>query len=237
MPKLTFVSPVVATRWYYDTPFKEGIGGSENNHIEMCSGLAELGYDVVSYAPVPDKFNVTISRNVVWLQNDKIDYSREGIWFLYRSFRWLPNLKVDKTIEQKIYVVVCDLDIFEKWEAEQVAKVDKFVVMCQAQKNYMSITHPEIADKIIVSSGGIRSQMIQEAENECHIRDPKAIIYCSSPDRGLGNLFGIFVKALEFVPDLKLNIFYGFDHYGASMQDPRIKHILKLVDKYKRILV
>lgn len=43
-------------------------------------------------------------------------------------------------------------------------------------------------------------------------RNPHKLIWASSPDRGLLPLLDIFRKAKEFVPDLELHVFYGFNN-------------------------
>ena len=48
------------------------------------------------------------------------------------------------------------------------------------------------------------------------MRNPKRLIFASSPDRGLLPLLLIFQRAKELVPDLELHVYYGFNNMETA---------------------
>ena len=74
-------------------------------------------------------------------------------------------------------------------------KIDKYVVLCQEHYNHTYAEYPELRDKLYLSSNGIRTDLIIEAEKSGpYNRNPSQLIWTSSPDRGLDNLLKIFQR-------------------------------------------
>jgi glycosyltransferase involved in cell wall biosynthesis len=61
-------------------------------------------------------------------------------------------------------------------------------------------------------------------EPDKHRRDPKRLIWASSPDRGLKELLDIFERAREQVDGLNLHIFYGLDNIEKICGGDRTKY-------------
>ena len=92
--------------------------------------------------------------------------------------------------------------------------------------------------KIVVTSNGVKVDLIRELEKSGKPeRNPKKLIYASSPDRGLLTLLKIFPRAKEIVPDIELHCFYGVNNIEALIEfNPRFRHYQGFVDKLKRAL-
>ena len=67
-------------------------------------------------------------------------------------------------------------------------------------------------------------------------RNPFRIMHASSPDRGLKQAVSIFKKAKEYVPELELHAFYGFDNLDKMIKGRPNSPIAKNVKELKRLL-
>ena len=207
--------------WDYRNPIEKGIGGSETSQIEMSSRLANRGHRVISYAPIPcDDVNEEREySNVTWKHFSTATFSEDGYWIIYRDPEALDNFNNSHN-GQEIYFVAQDV-FYDKLTEERAAKIDKYICLCSDHAHYIEIKYPYLKDKIIISSNGINSNLIkslEEANKDTIKRNPHRLIYTSSPDRGLEQLIPIFKKVKEFVPDLELHIFYGFDNINKVIE-------------------
>jgi glycosyltransferase involved in cell wall biosynthesis len=213
--------------WDYTNPVIQGIGGSETSQIEMASRLANRHHNVVSYAPVGWTDEYKIHRNVKWMSYEKATFKEPGIWVIYRCPEILETFPI-KHPKQEIYFVAQDT-FYETMTEKLARRIDKYICLCTDHANYVATKHPYLKDKIVISSNGINIDMINEAEALNLPRNPHRLIYTSSPDRGLEQLIPIFKKAKEFIPNLELHIFYGFDNIDKVIQ--RNPFVGKMKDK------
>jgi len=231
--RFIFVSPQNFEKWDWRNLDAGGIGGSETCHIEMTWRLAERGYEVLSYTDIPSDCSRNW-RNSNWFTLEEIDYSINGIWLMFRCPSYLDNFKDKK--EKEIWFIAQDVD-YPDLTDERIKKIDKYVVLSKAHADYTIEKYPALEKKIFLSSNGVRVDLIREIESEEKIeRDPKRLIYSSSPDRGLECLLEIFKRAREYDSNLNLHIFYGFNNLdkladrmtGIKRNKERI---LKLLDQ------
>lgn len=211
--RFIFYSPVCFEKWDYRNSVEKGIGGSETSHVEMAWRLAKKGHEVITYAPIPDDC-VSPWKGTVWKKLEEVDWTQKGFWMLYRCPEALDNFPTDHP-DQKLYLMLQDWD-YPSWSPERLEKLDKMIPLCKSHANYLLDRHPEFKGKIWITSNGVKVDDIEDAEDH-HMQDtpkrnPLKIIYASSPDRGLKNLLKIFAKAREFVPELELHAFYGFNN-------------------------
>jgi glycosyltransferase involved in cell wall biosynthesis len=207
-------------KWDYTNPMLIGIGGSEVSQIEMASRLAHRGHNVTSYAPVPWD-GTRINRDASWTNFKNATFTEPGLWIIYRVPEVLDNFILEHLKEkgQEIWLVAQDVFYTEMTE-ERAAKIDKYICLCPDHEAYIQIKYPYLKDKTIVSSNGINVDLINALkDNNVIPRNPHRLIYSSSPDRGLEQLIPIFKKAREFVPDLELHVFYGFDNIDKIIKD------------------
>lgn len=210
-----FLSMPTFEHWDWLNPDERGIGGSETSHIEMAQRLARRGCDVRSYGPTPYLGPMSDEAGVQWRWWDKAFNSddegyacdRGGVWVVYREPRAL-----DLVPEGLPAWLVCQDVDYNTWTPERLKRVTRVIALCQEQQRFLQWRHPELTGKIHVSSNGVRPEIIEAALDAGLPRNPKRLIYPSSPDRGLMNLIPIFNRARELDPELVLHVYYGFDN-------------------------
>jgi glycosyltransferase involved in cell wall biosynthesis len=205
-----FVSPISFEPWDWRNSVEKGIGGSETSTVENAWRLARRGHNVTSYANVPADCPGEW-RGTKWLPLEAVDYSQPGVWVLYRC----PDL-IDKfdhsRSDQVIWLCAQDWD-YPTLRGERLRHLDRLMVLCRSHEKFLHRTRPELRDKTWVTRNAIKGDLVAEIEAEGPVeRNPKRIMYASSPDRGLKSALRIFQRAKEFVPDLELYATYGFDN-------------------------
>lgn len=96
-----------------------------------------------------------------------------------------------------------------------LARAERFtriIALCETHGNYLRALYPTLADRICVSSNGIKVALVHQVESVNIPRNPRRLIYASSPDRGMEYLLDLFPRAKEILPDLELHLYYGFNN-------------------------
>jgi glycosyltransferase involved in cell wall biosynthesis len=219
--RFIFVSTPTFEPWDWTNPDTKGIGGSETSHIEMARRLADRGHEVVSYAPVPHEGQRMGPSGVPWLHPDCIDfdaltYQGPAVWVVYRDPAFCSTIP---KWAGPVWHIAQDVDYIgynrrgDFVPRNYNERIDRVVTLCQSHAIYTRREHPELADKICISSNGVKAEMIRGLlAGPIPVRNPKRLIYASSPDRGLLPLVSIFQRAKELVPDLELHVCYGFNN-------------------------
>ena len=213
--KFILYHPTAFERWDYRNVDK-GIGGSETHQIEMAWRLASRGHEVISYAPIPGDCERQ-HRGVEWRHLDEVDWSEDGLWIVYRS----PS-SGEKLQGQRAWLLCQDWDYPDMTE-ENTASFELVLPLCIEHDNYLTQVHSYLKGKTWITSNGLRMDLIRDLQPE--ERNPKRVMYASSPDRGLLYVLQTFVKAQEFVDDIELHVFYGFNNIDilgkSNPKDPR----------------
>lgn len=208
----TFVSSPTFETWDWTNPDAQGIGGSETSHIEMSNRLARRGHQVHSYAPTSFEGPANNPHGVTWESCAKAKW-REGVWVLYRN----PEVIDDLPPGVPAWLVCQDVD-YRGLTEERAARLTRIVGLCETHRKYLCARYPFAASKIYASSNGIKVDQIRQALADLPPRNPKRLMYASSPDRGLLYLAMIFERAREIVPDLELHVYYGFNNLDKIIQ-------------------
>lgn len=202
--------------WDYRNPDEFGIGCSECSHIELAKRLAKRGHEVISYAPIREDCQ-KYYEGVEWRHINETDFFLSGIWMVYRQPVLLEKF-LDKREDQVIWFI-CQDEFYPEWKREYASVVDRFFCLCNDHAENVLRHHPELDQKIFITSNGIRMDLIRELENGSEIkRNPKRLMYASSPDRGLKYLLQTFKRVREFESEAELHIFYGFDNIDKLIQ-------------------
>lgn len=191
-----------------------GIGGSETHQIEMSWRLAQRGYDVISYAPIPDDCQ-RLHKGVEWRHISDADWSEDGLWVIYRKPEIVDNLQ-----GQKAWLLCQDVD-YPTLNQERAEKFNKIIALTIAHAEMLITLKPYLAERIFISSNGIRMDVIREVEKETIDRNPKRAMFASSPDRGLLETMQTFQKARRYDLDLELHTFYGFNNINKVVEDEK----------------
>ncbi len=207
MKPIHIYSSIHLEPWSYKNPWTKGIGGSETCHIELVERMEKRRLDVTSYCPLPDigKFRKN------WKHFLKADTKAPGNWLVFRDPSFFDQ---DLNPDNKYIFVAQDVDY--PWSPERLAKVSKYVVLCQKHKQYTENRYPELKNRIEVSSNGVRSEYISKLATPP--RNPNKIAYISSPDRGLELILDNWFRVIERCPEAELHVFYGFDNIQKLAQ-------------------
>jgi glycosyltransferase involved in cell wall biosynthesis len=236
--KFVFVSERTFEPWDWTNPDRVGIGGSETSHIEMAQRIARRGNGVISYAPLtidetaPKGFAAPAPAvdtdipefigpaGVQWRPIELFESAGSAgvlqhvpglVYVIYRS----PRL-IDLVPAGAIAWLICqDVDYTTPSNClteERALRFTRIVALCQAQADHLCKRLPAAADRVRVSSNGVKAEYIRELLANPPERNPMRLIYASSPDRGLENLLQIFSRVREIVPAAELHVCYGFDN-------------------------
>lgn len=213
-------NPIHFEQWDY-RQCASGIGGSEQHAAEMAWRLQRRGHDVTVFAPIPDDCPREW-RGTKWKGLDEADFTEPGLWLLYRCPEVLDQFSpIDA--QQPRWFISQDEHYGPRLTQERADKIDKYMVLSPWHKEIIDAAYPLLGGKVVITSNGIKCDLIAEVEAEgIPKRNPKKLIYASSPDRGLESLIEIFTRAREYEPELELHVFYG------------LNNIEKLIDFEKR---
>lgn len=216
--RVHFYSPRSLDPFDWRTPDEQGIGNSETSHIEMALRLAAKGHDVWSYTPgLPDGPND--HGGVKWRTLDEADWSQSGVWVLYRCPDAIDHFMADHP-DQLVWLMMQDTHYADSAAGDRPAKIDRVLVLCEGQRDFIASKFPALADKLTLTSNGIRVDLIDSIEREAvPPRSNHRMHFSSSPDRGLKVILErIFPRAREIVTDLELHIYYGWNNVDKLMQ-------------------
>lgn len=236
MSHIHIVSPVHFEDWDWRAADGQGIGGSETTHCEAVKRLAKRGHQVSSYTPIPDDCPGEWLGTKWYHLNDIEKHAHEpGHWLIFRSPAYLDYFKPDHP-GQAIWLWAQDTDYYAAWTPERLATTDRMLCLCEWHKRHTLGRTPELKDKISITSNGVKLELIDEVEASGPIeRNPKKLIYASSPDRGLLTLCKIFKRAYEYDEGLEAYCYYGCNNIEKLIEfNPRFGHYRGFVEELKR---
>jgi len=196
----------------------------------MSWRLARRGHEVTSYAPLPKGTNPEW-RGTLWQHSHEADFAKDGVWVLSRCPEMLDKFGPRRP-EQPRWLVCQDVR-YDTLTEERAEKLDVVLALCPVAGLYLQSRFPYIKEKVMLSGNGIRSDAIRALIKQNIKRNPKRLIWTSSPDRGLDTLLRIYARAREFVDGLELHCFYGWDNIDKTLNDPQEKGQIK--DIWKQI--
>lgn len=225
--RFIFYTSISFEDWDYDNSVKKGIGGSETSIVEMSWRLARRGHEVIVYAPIK-KTTKRDWRGTKWYRFEKADFKLPGVWILYRVpeavDKFLPRRK-----NQKVWLLWQDWD-YPTLTKKRMNGVDQHITLSKSHGKYMTERYPGI--KVWLSSNGLKLDLIESIEREKITRNPKRLMYASSPDRGLKQALISFKKAREFDSDLEFHAFYGFNNLRKlSKGNPQFKKVITDIEE------
>lgn len=235
--RFIFYSPIAFEKWDWRNSVEKGIGGSETSHVEMSWRLAAKGHEVITYAPIPDDCPGEW-RGTKWYSLDKVDFKQKGVWILYRCPEVVDEFPpIEERVDQTLWLLWQDWD-YQNLTKKRSHNVDHHITLCKSHGRYLLSRYPFVKEKDLwLSSNGIKLDLIEEIEKENIKRNPKRIMYASSPDRGLKQALISFRKAYEFDPELEFHAFYGFNNLNklikGAPQSPLAKSKKELLDLLK----
>lgn len=230
-----FYTNIAFEDWDYDNSVKKGIGGSETSIVEMSWRLAAQGHNVTVYAPIK-KTTKKDWRGTTWLRYEKADFKKKGIWILYRCPEVIEKFSpITKRKDQIVWLLWQDWD-YPTLTEERIVNYDHHITLSKAHGRYMLKKYPTIGKKLWLTSNGLKLDLIEEIGKEKIARNPKRLMYASSPDRGLRQGLVSFHKAYEYMPDLEFHAFYGFNNLDKLIKSQPNSPFAKLKDEIMKLL-
>ena len=230
---VTSYHPPTYRKFDYLTPDLTGIGGSETAVVELAGRLALRGHDVLVYSPSDHHEPATDPRGARWLDCSHLDTTRPGFWIINRCPEVLDRFPIDHP-GQTLYFLAEDTFYLGMTE-ERASKLDAYICLCQSHKQYVEGIYPYLKGRIVIGSNGVRMDAIREIEKDPPKRNPRKLIFASSPDRGLLPLLKIFRRAREWVSGefdgkgpLELHVFYGFQNLLTGTENQPDGHPSKI---------
>jgi len=215
---LVFYSAQTLEPWDFDTPLHRGIGGSETSHVELVNRIGageSTNFPVLSFSPTGrgDVFDGAHDR--YWRDSGDENLvshtlkAHEATWVVYRD----PEFFSRKILPaHNIYWFIAQ-DVEYALTEEQAKRIDRYVCLCPEHASYTEKRFPFLRGKICLSSNGVRRDVIERIERDVPIsRNPKKLIYASSPDRGLQVILENWFRIREAVPGAELTVCYGFEN-------------------------
>lgn len=175
-----------------------GIGGSEEATIQLAKRLVKLGWRVSVYNNCLDDEMFEGVRYIPFFKYDQ-DAERCDIFIAWRHNQYCDFApKMAKKV-----VWLHDVQQTHYWDETRTESLDLIMPLSKWHRENLK----DIPDsKFFVTRNGIDpSQFVNR-----HTRDPKRIIYASSPDRGLDTLLEMWPTIKRKDADAELHVFYGF---------------------------
>lgn len=240
MKDIILYSPIYLENWDFRKIDNEGIGGSETAHIILSEEFGKKLQDrfVVSLAPC-DKEELgpgNVEWNFLSRVKNYLDSESPQIWLIFRDPAFFDRGNLKQKTNSSFYFIAQDVDY--EWTEERLSRVDKYICLCKKHAEYTLEKYPTLKDKVFISSNGIRSNLIRDKiRQNKNPRIPKRMIYSSSPDRGLELILDNFFRITERHPDVKLDVYYGFDNLKklSNNGDWRDHLYTKLVKKQQEL--
>lgn len=202
---------------------KGGLGGSETAIIKLGEAFARQGHRPIVYTQVdePGYYNGVAYRPPEHFR----DRIASDVFICWRN-----PVYVDQDLNTKCTILwMHDVDCGDALTIERARKFDFIIVLSEWHKNYMMERYPFLRpentpgnkDVFRIIGNGVDASRFRNRDAQ---RDPKRVIYSSSPDRGLDIILEhIWPKVVEKVPDAELHIYYGWNNFDKfATQFPQL---------------
>lgn len=191
-----------------------GIGGSEKAVIQMAPRLQARGFQVNVYANVPrEQRGVDKQTGVNWQHFGAFDFNQPRETCIY----WRAPAMLENQIGYTKRILWChDVQNPANWTDTRCLLADQVWVLSEYHKSTLGAeVIAKLGDKIKVTRNGIDSTLLRGILTNMEAlkvkRNPKRVIYASSPDRGAQTAMRIFEAAKKIDPEIQLHVFYGFN--------------------------
>jgi glycosyltransferase involved in cell wall biosynthesis len=175
----------------------------------MAPRLQARGFQVNVYANVPrNQRGIDRNTQVNWQHFGAYDFETERDTAIYwRS----PEMLENKMGYRKRIVWCHDVQDPSRWTDARILLADQVWVLTDFHATTLGAARAKLGDKVRITRNGIDSAFLRSVLGLKLPRNPKKIIYASSPDRGVQTAMKIFEAAKKIDPALDLHIFYGFN--------------------------
>ena len=224
--KIYVVMNDVAGGWRPDDVM---LGGSEECARNFTTVLAKIGHDVTLYASVPP------------LDHNGVKYVPRGAYDPSSMpdvlITWKDNRPWILGAKAKFKNIHWSSDIESRWPVPKW--LDHYIFLSNYHLLRQEKETPEMikCKKHVFPHGVASSWLSSEGKGKLEPweeRDEIAV-YCSSPDRGLSTILEEWPVILRSWPDAKLQVFYGWRHFGAATKgSPQARDFEQHIARYIR---
>jgi glycosyltransferase involved in cell wall biosynthesis len=203
---ICFVSKPLFEPWHPDLIDKDGSGGTEACVIEVAKRFAEDGWRTSIFGS-PGQYRGQ-ERDGVEYWDTARDYDVSERYNIAVSLRapdfFDGNMNVDKKILWMHDVSVGDMQT-GPW-GDRFSRFDMMFGVSQWHAKHLQKLYKVDPKRVDYIYNGFDGKMF----NGEGVRRPHAMVYASSPDRGLENLLEIWPVIRSQYPDATLDVFYGW---------------------------
>ena len=216
--------------WDIDSYKTTGIGGSETCAARLAQTAAAEGHSVTMYGAheFKEQYGVQL---MPW------DWFRpeEEYFDLFIASRTL-NCIDQRLKAKKVLVWIHDIWLMSGKEISEYhrSRVDKFVCLSPWHTDFVSNHHQLPKDKITIIPNGINVELFETPNLDT--KKYGKLIYSSSPDRGLDNLIYMLIFAKDRVPELHLDVYYGFHNYESAVKSRNNTEEVRKFNELKEII-
>lgn len=200
-------APGTIEEWNPRTWATGGMGGSETAIIKLTEALADDLHRPIVYTrtPEPGYFNGVGYRPV---ENFREDVSSD-LFIAWRA----PEVADVPINTKKLVLWMHDTDAGDRLTKARASRFHAIVVLTEWHKQHMLKTYPFLKpEQLVIIPNGVDAYRF--IENDHARRNPKKVIYSSSPDRGLDIILEhIWPKVVAQVPDAELHTYYGWNNF------------------------
>lgn len=207
-PRLAIYCGETAEQWGPESA-ETGIGGSEKMVILLAPALQKLGWNVTVYASVPFNQRGVYPDGVRWQHWSEMDMEQElevlVAWRGHnhlllpvsanRRILWLHDVQSPSSYTKPILECLDGVIVESAYHAEPIKDI--------VPPEKLHILHNAIDD---------------EAVGDISDKDPKRVIFMSSPDRGLVTALKMVQIAQQIDPEIKPVVLYGFSPFERKMR-------------------
>lgn len=204
-------------KWDMDSPYTTGIGGSETCAIRLAEHAASLGHIVTMYGDHDNK-----EQNGVYLRHFTEYNPSQEYWDLFIASRNVAPITEDLRAG-KILVWCHDIWLLsgQQIPSNILDKVDKFVCLSPWHQEFFLNHHKIPQDKTTIIPNGVDTSIYPSTtKNKIYGK----MHYSSSPDRGLDNLMYCLPFIKDHVPELHLDVYYGFHNWESAVKSRNNPH-------------
>jgi 2-polyprenyl-3-methyl-5-hydroxy-6-metoxy-1,4-benzoquinol methylase/glycosyltransferase involved in cell wall biosynthesis len=201
--------------WNANSPYREGTGGSELACVEMAKSFARMGHRVRVYSDCPGMEGIYDEVEYLHFSHAQPGTITCDVFISSRQPTVLPALQL--TAKARI-LWVHDIHVGAPGSQlhEALLHYDRIFCLSKWHRDYFLSVYPFLdPEKVVVSRNGILIERFPCAE---HAKENK-LIYTSSGNRGLELLLDLFPRIREKVPDVELEVYYGFNVWKSAARN------------------
>lgn len=197
-----FCGQIGLEEWAYPSIMR-GIGGSEEAVINMSQELTKLGYKVTVYN-ICGKMAGEYA-GVTYIPFHEINPQDQfNVFIAWREASFCQYIKAKTK-----WLWLHDVPNPDAFTESVVGQIDKIMVLSEYHRSLL----PHVPDKkIFISSNGVDMKMFDQEIK----RDPKLVVYTSSPERGLEHFLTIAEEVKKEIPDVRFEAYYGWQNNDAA---------------------